>query len=60
MFQIDEDARLVWGEVAAVVGQLFPSLPVVGYEHGADLDAALAAGFTNLGPLRVWLRSAAP
>ncbi|WP_370416721.1 hypothetical protein [Streptomyces fradiae] len=32
-----------------------PGLPVVGYESGEDLDAALAAGFGTLGPLRVWL-----
>ena len=33
-----------------------PDLPVVGYEAGDDLDAALAAGFEPIGPLRVWLR----
>ncbi|MEU8619794.1 hypothetical protein [Streptomyces sp. NPDC048623] len=32
-----------------------PGLPVVGYESGDDLDAALAAGFETLGPLWVWL-----
>lgn len=31
-------------------------VPVVGYEHGAALDAAVAEGFSVLGPLRVWVR----
>jgi hypothetical protein len=26
------------------------------YEQGAELDALLAAGFTALGPQRVWIR----
>ncbi|MEU3687622.1 hypothetical protein [Streptomyces narbonensis] len=29
--------------------------PLVGYESGDDLPPALAAGFTAVGPLRVWL-----
>ena len=33
-----------------------PGRAVVGYEHGSDLEDALAAGFTPLGPVRVWLR----
>ena len=49
-----EDARPT---VASMASSHFPQLPVVGYEHGADLDAALAAGFAALGPLRVWIRS---
>lgn len=32
------------------------SVPLVGYDHGDGLDAALAAGFRPLGPLRVWMR----
>jgi len=31
-------------------------LPITGYEHGDDLDAALRNGYTALGPLRVWLK----
>lgn len=44
-----------WSELAAVVGHLFPERPVVGYESGADLDAALAGGFAVTGELRVWV-----
>jgi hypothetical protein len=60
VFQIGADSRWVWHEVASVVARFFPGKPVVGYEHGPDLDAALAAGFSDLGPVRVWLRSPTP
>ena len=36
----------VWGDVAVLCGQHFPSCPIVGYERGQGLDAAL----------RVWLQ----
>lgn len=35
----------------------FSGRPVVGYEHAEALDNALAAGFSVVGPLRVWLKS---
>jgi hypothetical protein len=44
-----------WAELAAVVAHLFPERPLVGYENGQDLDAALAGGFTATGELRVWV-----
>lgn len=37
--------------------EIFPGLPIVGYEQGDDLDDALELGFALLGPLRVWARS---
>lgn len=46
-----------WRELLGVVAARWPGTPVVGYEHGADLDAARDAGFADLGPLRVWARS---
>lgn len=46
----------VWDQLPDVVTGHAPGRAVVGYEHGEDLDAALAAGFTALGPVRVWLR----
>ncbi|MFI8421652.1 hypothetical protein [Streptomyces sp. NPDC085479] len=46
------DPAAVW---AAALAAADPALPVVGYESGDDLTAALAAGLTELGPLRVWL-----
>lgn len=46
----------VWRRLPAVVAGHVSGQAVVGYEHGEDLEAALAAGFTALGPVRVWLR----
>ncbi|SEP51789.1 hypothetical protein [Amycolatopsis saalfeldensis] len=45
-----------WRGAVAAVSAAFPGLPVVGYEHGAALSAALAYGAEPLGVLRVWLR----
>jgi hypothetical protein len=45
-----------WTGLAEAVWREFPSLTLVGYEHGDDLDAALAAGFEEIGALRIWLR----
>jgi hypothetical protein len=44
------------GEVLQVVGGLYPGAAVTDYATGADLAAMLAAGYTPLGPQRVWLR----
>ncbi|MGX2994314.1 hypothetical protein JNUCC64_08455 [Streptomyces sp. JNUCC 64] len=45
-----------WPGALAAAHRLFPGLPVVGYEHGEDLAAALRHGFAPVGPLRIWLR----
>lgn len=47
-----------WAGALAGIAARWPGLPVVGYEHGEDLDAAVLAGFTPIGPLRVWLHTA--
>ena len=44
-----------WAAISAAVGAVFPDAVLVGYEHGTGLRAAIAAGFSDLGPLRVWL-----
>jgi hypothetical protein len=44
-----------WAAIPAAVNAVFPSAALVGYEHGTDWHAATAAGFRDLGPLRVWL-----
>jgi hypothetical protein len=44
-----------WPVVLEAVHRLFPTLPVVGYEHGQDLAAAVRQGFEPVGPLRIWL-----
>ncbi|MFC9507539.1 hypothetical protein [Streptomyces sp. NPDC057002] len=46
-----------WPGVLHALARLFPTLPVVGYEHGDDLAIALRHGFEPLGPLRVWTHS---
>lgn len=48
--------RVDWAELAAVVGGLFPGRPLVGYERGDALTAALTGGFAPVGELRVWVR----
>ena len=42
-----------WAAIADAVSHRHPEAWIVGYERGAGLDAALAAGFTAIGPLRV-------
>ena len=41
---------------SAMARSLFPGLPVVGYQRGDGLAAAIEAGFEPIGPLTVWLR----
>jgi hypothetical protein len=45
----------LWASARPAVAALRPDLPVVGYEHGADLASAQEAGCQTLGPLRVWV-----
>ena len=52
---IDLDA--VWNVLTRWTAECFPGRAIVGYESGPELDAALGAGLTPVGPLRVWLRS---
>jgi hypothetical protein len=42
-------------ESLATIAQVFPGLPIVGYEHGYDLRNAHSLGFESIGPLRVWI-----
>ncbi|MGW5868418.1 hypothetical protein ACWFRJ_40445 [Streptomyces sp. NPDC055239] len=47
-----------WAGCLTEVARLWPDLPVVGYESGESLDAAVSQGFTPVGPLRIWLHTA--
>jgi hypothetical protein len=47
----------LWASALHAVAALRPHLPIVGYEHGADLASALHAECQALGPLRVWTRT---
>jgi len=48
--------QVEWAELAGAVHTQFPGRALVGYEHGADLEAAIAGGFSAVGELRVWVR----
>jgi hypothetical protein len=45
-----------WSEIPQIASTIFPRLPLVGYEHGEDLKAALQIGWKSMGPLRVWIK----
>ncbi|MEV0523768.1 hypothetical protein AB0I66_10095 [Streptomyces sp. NPDC050439] len=51
------DEESAWAGCLAEVARLWPGLPVVGYESGDSLEAAVRQGFSPIGPLRVWLRT---
>jgi hypothetical protein len=46
-----------WTGLLATIAELFPGLPIVGYESGDSLAAARDHEFTSLGPLRIWIKS---
>lgn len=56
VFTAGSDPVNAWQAVVANVAAIFPGLPIAGYEHGEDLNTAIAAGFSEIGPLRVWVR----
>lgn len=56
VFAPDGGPDAAWPVVLEAVHRLFPTLPVVGYEHGEGLAAAVRHGFEPVGPLRVWLQ----
>jgi hypothetical protein len=45
-----------WRELAEAIGAYFPGRPLVGYERGDALSAAVHGGFVATGELRVWVR----
>jgi hypothetical protein len=53
LFSTSNPLDEVWGDVAALCGQHFPSCPIVGYQRGRDLDAPINTGFTDLAALGV-------
>jgi hypothetical protein len=50
------DAVSVWRALSLLAARLFPRLPLVGYESGRELQAALDAGFEIGDALRIWVR----
>ena len=55
VFALGGGPDAAWPGVLNAVSWLFPTLPVVGYEQGDDLAAAMRHGFEPVGPLRIWL-----
>jgi hypothetical protein len=56
VFALEGGPDMAWPIVLIAVHRLFPTLPLVGYEHGGDnLAAAIRHGFEPIGPLRIWL-----
>lgn len=51
------DPGRAWAGAVAAAYRVFGRHPVVGYEHGDDLAAAVRAGLTPLSPLRIWLHA---
>jgi len=51
----DGDGSSLFARAADAIATLVPDRPIVGYEHGPTLAAAIAAGFSPTGSLRVWL-----
>ena len=51
------DAVAVWRSLSLLASQTFPRLRLVGYESGAELQAALDAGFEMGDPLRIWVKA---
>jgi hypothetical protein len=60
VFVASAEPRAVWAGLIDAALAAFPGLPLVGYQRGAALDAAMACGFGPIGPLRVWMRRVAP
>ena len=57
--QVTGYAFCVYEESKAVIGDVFPGAPIVGYEHPSALAAATDSGFEPIAPLRVWLKPGA-
>ncbi|WP_308409423.1 hypothetical protein [Streptomyces pinistramenti] len=55
VFAADGGSGAAWAGALGAVSERWPGLPVVGYESGEDLAAAVAHGCLPVGPLRVWL-----
>ncbi|SDS83839.1 hypothetical protein SAMN04488543_2483 [Friedmanniella luteola] len=50
------DPAALWADLVGLARRRHPGADLVGYERGADLEHARAAGFAVTGSLRVWMR----
>jgi hypothetical protein len=51
------DAVAVWRSLSLLAPTVFPRMPLVGYESGNELQAAVDAGFEIGDPLRIWVKA---
>ena len=56
VFAGSADLITVWSDLVVIAPRTYPGFDLMGYELGADLQAALALGFVGIGQLRVWMR----
>lgn len=56
VFSDVEDAHSLFPGCVRLAQELYPGLPLVGYQRGEGLSAAQAAGFETVGRLTVWNR----
>lgn len=56
LFYPEQEAEKFWAGCIATIRARYPTLPLVGYEQGADLAVARMLGFVTVGPLQVWAR----
>ena len=56
VFTSAADLVELWRDAPRAIACRFPGLPLVGYEAGTKLEAALRNGFAAVGPLRVWVK----
>ncbi|NEE00140.1 hypothetical protein [Phytoactinopolyspora halotolerans] len=56
VFTVTAGIDETWSGAVAAISAVFPGLALVGYEAGTHLEAAYRAGFTSIGPLRIWVK----
>ena len=54
-FSQEDTGERLWVDLPRLASELFPGVPVVGYERGTNLDRARAGAFQDAGRLRVWI-----
>jgi hypothetical protein len=56
VFSVEADEERAWAAAAAAARTVVDGIPLVGWEAGSGVEAAVAAGCERLGPLSVWLK----
>ena len=56
VFAPPDNPHAFWADCVAKIQELYPTLPIVGYERDSQLPIAEEIGFEALRPLKVWTR----